>query len=147
MARVFYLSGVMQGSRTDTGQVDQDYRRVLKKIIAEAFPDAELKCPLDLFPDALLLDEVNAKEIVPKCAEIARQADVIVAFLPEASLGTAVELWEAHKNSRLNIIISPMKHNLMLRTVSDFIVDSVDDFKRFITSDYFAQLLEERIYP
>jgi len=144
MGTTFYLSGVMQGSLKDNSRVSQEYRQILKDLILRSYPDAKILCPAELFPDAPTQDEVLAKSIVPQCAEIASSTDVLVAFLPEASMGTAVELWEAYKSSRINIVISPMRHNLMLKAVSDVIVPSIEEFGKFISDGNFTKLLAEK---
>jgi hypothetical protein len=139
-----YLSGVMQGSRWDTSLVYQDYRQTLKDIILRKYPNAEILCPLELFPDAPAKDDRAAREVIYRCVELVGNVDVVVAFLPEASMGTAVELWESHKKAKVNIVVSPMRHNLMLRTVSDIIVPGIEQFEELISDGTFAKLVEAK---
>ncbi len=140
----FYLAGVMQGSNMDSSHVPQDYRQTIKNIILIEYPDAEIFCPMEMFPNAPLLNDEVAKSIIFKGVEIASEVEAVIAFLPEASMGTAVELWEAHNNSRVNIVISPMKYNLLLRTVADVIIPDISGFKEFVSSGKLKELLTEK---
>ena len=36
-----------------------------------------------------------------------REIDVLLAFVPEASMGTAIEMWEAYQHGAAVITISP----------------------------------------
>jgi len=46
------------------------------------------------------------------------EVDVLIAFVPEASMGTAIEMWEAWKNKAVVITISPLKVNWAVRFLS-----------------------------
>jgi hypothetical protein len=40
-----------------------------------------------------------------------RRADLVVAFVPEASMGTGIEMWEAARHGRAVVAITPLVHN------------------------------------
>ena len=136
-----YLSGIMQGSRKDEFHVSQDYRKVIKAIVLRRFPYAEVICPLEEFPNASTSAPFSAKAVISACANLSANSDLVVAFLPEASMGTAVELWEAFKNSKPIITISPMAQNLVIRTVSSIIVRDIEEFQKVMSNGVVEKIL------
>ena len=58
------------------------------------------------------------------CGEI----DLLIAFVPEASMGTAIEMWEAWRHDKLVITISPLKHNWAVKYLSHIVFEQESDF-------------------
>jgi len=75
--------------------------------------------------------------------ECAADADILLAYLPEASMGTAVEMWEAFNRGKLVISISPMPKNWTIKFLSHKIFSNVEDFRRFAESGNLATLYSE----
>lgn len=128
----FYLSGTMQGSKKDTSITEQDYRQILREIILKTYPSSEIICPRDLFQNVSPNDTETIKLIIPKCVEVSRNCDIVIAYLPEASMGSAVELWEAHKNSKTVLVITTMRHNAMILSIADKIFNDFSDLDTFL---------------
>jgi len=95
----FFIAGIIQGSRTDISIHDQSYREAIGAIIRSRFPEAEIIDPLELHPDAgMNYGPDEAKQALLEMAQEAARADVLIAYVPEASMGTAVEMWQAYRH-------------------------------------------------
>ena len=62
------------------------------------------------------------------------EVDVLIAYVPEASMGTAIEIWEAWKNGALVLAISPMDQNWAIRFLSHAIYPDLESFKRSVAN-------------
>jgi len=88
----------MQGSLAEVDIHDQSYRVVIGAAIRARFAEAEIVDPMELHPDGgLNYGPEEARRTLLEMAEEAAQADVLIAYLPEASMGTAIEMWQAHR--------------------------------------------------
>ena len=74
---------------------------------------------------------------------MATSADVVVAFVPEASMGTAIEVWQAHQAGRIVLTISPMTENWVIRILSSRNFETFEMFERFVRSGRFAEYVAE----
>jgi hypothetical protein len=63
-----------------------------------------------------------------------REIDVLLAFVPEASMGTAIEMWEAHRHGAAVITISPLKHNWAVKFLSDALFADIPAFEAALRS-------------
>ena len=61
----------------------------------------------------------------------ASEADVVVCYLPVASMGSAVELHEARKRNKtiVCVVSDQMASNWVVRSYSDVVVSSVDELQ------------------
>ena len=62
----------------------------------------------------LLLTQSGFLQHNRMCGEV----DVVLACVPEASMGTAIEMWEAYRNGKVIITISPLAHNWAIKFLS-----------------------------
>jgi hypothetical protein len=138
--RVF-LAGVIQGSHRGLELHDQSYRQRLKQILAAQAPDATLTCPIELHPTAIDYGPEEQRRAFFGLVDTASQADILVAYLPEASLGTAIEMWEAHHHGRVVVVISPMRDNWVIILLAVAVVPSLEAFEAFVREGHLARLL------
>lgn len=139
----FFLAGIMQGSHLAATLHRQDYRSHIKQLLADHFPGAEIYDPLADHADSLNYDEVRAKSVFLDHNAMCREVDVVLAFVPEASMGTAIEMWEAYQHGRAVIAISPMKHNWAVKFLSHELYADLDEFEAALVTGRFAALLLE----
>jgi hypothetical protein len=139
-----FLAGIMQGSHRGADLHDQDYRDRIRTVLSEHVPDAELFCPFDQHRNSLEYDDGFGRQVFLEHIELAAQSDVLVAYVPEASMGTALEMWAAHRAGRLVLTISSMPHNWVVRFLSDRIFSDLDAFERAVRLGELRQLLTER---
>ena len=93
----FFLAGIIQGSIAESRIHSQDYRTAIQEAIERAVPGASVYCPVTEFPNSLTYDEDKSRPgFFSASWNALRQTDVLVAFLPEASMGTAIEMWQAY---------------------------------------------------
>ena len=114
----FFIAGIMQGSHTVNHMHDQDYRQRIAQLLEEHFPGAEIYDPLAKHKGSLEYDKSTGREVFFRHNRMCREVDVLLAFLPEASMGTAIEMWEAHQHGAAILTISPMKHNWAVKFLS-----------------------------
>ncbi len=57
------------------------------------------------------------------------RSTVLLAVVPQASMGTAIEMWEAHQQGRVVITISPLAHNWVVRFLSDVVYPTYEEFE------------------
>ncbi len=123
-----FIAGIMQGSRLDRYIDAQDYRRVIAGALRERIPGAEIVDPNELHPDGVDYDDEKAKKTLFELAALAGQADLIVAYLPQASMGTAIEMWEAFRAGATVVTISPMAANWVVKHLSAVVLPDLDAF-------------------
>jgi len=140
----FFLAGIIQGSIPGHTIHPQDYRKHIKEILRTHVPGAEVYCPVEKHPSSLEYDEPHGREVYLGHVERAASSDVVVAFLPEASMGTAVEMWEAHKRGAIVLAVTPMRENWTIKFLSTCMFDGLDEFERFVTSGDLARLIRKR---
>jgi hypothetical protein len=129
--RVF-IAGVMQGSRTDDKVTTQHYREVITDMLQTNVEGVEVIDPWALHPNSESYDPDSARETFFAMTSLAGQADALVAYLPEASMGTAVEMWEAHRQGVSVFTISSMSANWVIKLLSSQVFPSLEAFQRFV---------------
>ncbi len=68
---------------------------------------------------------------------------MLLAFVPEASMGTAIEMWQAYTAGRTVITISPLELNWTVRFLSHEIYATVEAFEDALSCGAFARRLHE----
>ena len=132
--RVF-LAGIMQGSRLDSGIHSQNYRDAIREAILDRHPDAEVICPFELHPNSVDYDEATGRRTLLGLAHMAGQCDAVVAYVPEASMGTAIEMWQAHEAGKQIWTISPLSANWVIRFLSTRVFPDVGEFVRYVRAN------------
>jgi len=138
--RVF-IAGVMQGSRTDDRVTDQSYRTVITRILRENLKGVEVIDPWALHPESEGYDIERARATFMSMNLVAGQADVLVAYVPEASMGTAIEMWEAYRNEVKVFCISNMADNWVVKLLSSQVFPTLDAFEIFVSNGGLASAL------
>ena len=129
--RVF-LAGIIQGSYQGLELHDQSYRERLKAIFRAHVPHAETCCPIEMHPSGVDYPLERQRAAFFELVETASQADLVVAYLPQASLGTAIEMWEAYHNGRPVVVITPMRENWVINLVAWAVFPTLDAFEAFV---------------
>ena len=137
-----FIAGIMQGSRQDRYIDDQDYRRAITEIVLEHSPDWEVVDPNELHPDGVDYDDKLAKATLLDMAEMAGQADLVIAYAPKASMGTAIEMWQGFQAGVPLVTISPMTANWVVRHLSDVLVPDMAAFRFWAADGGLARLLD-----
>jgi hypothetical protein len=123
-----FIAGIMQGSKTGKGMQDQNYREMISDVIKNKHPNLEIVDPFTLFPDSVEYGDQKAKQVLLSMASEAGSSDLLISYLPEASLGTALEMIRAYDNNRPILCISPLEKNWFIKAVSSKIFINLEEF-------------------
>jgi len=139
----FFIAGIMQGSLVEAELHDQDYRSHLTGLLAEHFPAASVYDPLANHAGSIEYDDRTGSEVFFGHNRMCRDIDVLVAFVPEASMGTAIEMWEAYTHGAVVITISPLAINWAVRFLSHILFEDVPQFEAALISGDLARRVSE----
>lgn len=142
----YFLSGVMGGSGGGTSHLagikveSQDYRAQLRAAILAADPPAVIVDPADVVskrapelhpsgtpPHAFWSEDAAVGTMFDQCVVTAAQCDVVVSYLPTASMGSAIELHAAREAGKLVLVVAPgsMKGNWVVRSFAHHVFEDV----------------------
>jgi hypothetical protein len=139
----FFIAGIMQGSHRGAALHEQDYRPRLKRLLLEYFPGSEIYDPLTDHQDSLDYDDERGRAVFYRHNRLCREVDVLVAFVPEASMGTAIEMWETHEHGRgIVITISPLSHNWAVRFCSHLVFADFAELESALAQGTLPPLIE-----
>jgi len=138
--RVF-IAGIMQGSRQDRFIEDQAYRQAIAAAVRSYDPAAEIVDPNELHPHAVDYEDKQARATLLELIGVASRADLVVAYAPRASMGTALEMWEAFRARVPVVTISPMDANWVIRFLSGTVLPDLVAFQEWVTGGGLDRLL------
>jgi len=141
--RVF-IAGIMQGSRTDKGIDAQDYRREITQILQNHIDRVEIVDPITLHPESVDYSPEQARQTLLELLALAGRVDVLIAYVPSASMGTALEMWHAYQGNARVYTISPLTSNWVVQSFSERIFPDLAAFTTFITDGGLCQANNSR---
>lgn len=127
-----FIAGIMQGSRMDRYIDAQDYRRIISETLQEHRAGVEIVDPNELHPNGVDYDDEMARATLLEMANLAAQADLVVAYVPQASMGTALEMWKAFEANVPLVTISPMAANWVIKHLSSVVLPDLDAFRQWV---------------
>jgi len=136
-----FIAGIMQGSRRDNGIESQDYRTRIASVIRAHLPEADILDPWSLHPNSVDYDDAQGKQTFMDMTALAGSADVLVAYVPTASMGTAIEIWEAYHAGAHVVTISPLMDNWVIKFLSHKVVATLDEFEQYVARGELAVAL------
>jgi len=139
----FFLAGIMQGSHAEALLHDQEYRTRITRLLQAHFPQADVYDPRAEHAGSLGYDDPTGRSVFFHHNYRCREIDVLLAFVPEASMGTAIEMWEAHQHGAAVIAISPLKHNWAVKFLSHALYASLSEFEAALESGKVAQCIAD----
>ena len=139
-----FIAGVMQGSRLDDQADDQSYRVQIAEALQTHLPDAHISDPWALNPGSVYFDESKARQTFMDMTALAGTADLLIAYLPTVSMGTAMEMWQAYQTGTYIVAVTPHKHQWAIRFTADEIVPDLDSLFAKIEDGTFSRILQDR---
>lgn len=136
--RVF-IAGVMQANRYDTQFESQDYRLQISQILRQHIPNVELIDPWAENPNSLDYSDDQARSTFLTMTHKASEADVLIAYLPLPSMGTAMEMWQAYQTGTYIIAVTPFVHHWAIRFTADEILPDLDSLFGLLQNGRFLQ--------
>ncbi len=130
----FFLAGIIQGSKKGLDVFDQGYRERIKTILSEVFPGCVLVCPVEKHPRSVLYGDDRARRTFLENIEKAKQCDAMIVYLPEASMGSGIEMWEAHHRGIPIFTITPLSSNWVVRILSSAVFRDLSEFEDRVRS-------------
>ncbi|MCP5098467.1 MAG: hypothetical protein GY943_23195 [Chloroflexi bacterium] len=121
-----FIAGIMQAIREDRFIESQDYRVRLTQVLQAHVPNVEITDPWALNPNSVNYDDEQARHTFVTMTKRAADADVLLAYLPVASMGTAMEMWEAYHAGAFVVAVTPFKHHWAMKFTSDEIMPDLD---------------------
>jgi molybdopterin converting factor small subunit len=138
--RVF-IGGIMQGSRRENTIDTQDYRQIIGQCLYRHLSEVEVIDPFELHPNSTAYSTDEARHTLIELAHTAGQADAAVVFVPEASMGTALEMWEAYRGGKPVYAISPLIYNWVVRCLATRVFIDIEEFCAFVAGGDFERSL------
>jgi hypothetical protein len=129
--RVF-IAGVMQASSLTKGIVDQRYRSEIRLALLARWPELDVVDPFELHPNSVDYQDVEAKSTLLSLLDLAGSSDLVVAYAPVASMGTALEMYAAFVRNVPVVTISPMVDNWIVRALSRRVFPDLTSFSDFV---------------
>ena len=136
-----FIAGIMQGSLAAKALHDQGYRERISELLAEYFPEAEVYDPLARHRQSLEYNRSTGQQVFWGHNLICRHVDVLIAYLPEASMGTAIEMWEAFRHGAVVLTISPLHRNWVVRFLSHAVFADLEEFAGAVRSGALREIL------
>lgn len=133
----------MKGDIADKGLYDQSYRQHLSDLINKRYPDAQIIGHDELYPngiDTLENEKIAFFELINQAA----MSDVLISFLPKASMGTAIEIWEAYKKGKIILSVTPFKKNWTVNFLSSCVFTNLLELENFLELGSLNELLTNR---
>ena len=136
-----FIAGIMQGSRVDHLIDAQDYRQRIADTLKVNYPGVKISDPFSLHPESVDYEMDQVRETFVSLTSLAGQADVVIAYLPTASMGTAIEMWTAYNANKYIIAVTELKHNWVVKITADEIVPDLDSLLQLLESGRLADIL------
>lgn len=124
-----FLAGVIQGSIKEADIHPQNWRDPIRQVVTRAIPAAKMYCPYEAHPNSISYDLPTLTETLEDGIAKAAASDLVICWLPEASMGTALEMYEAARGGAVVIVITPMTANWVVRAYADVIVADLPELE------------------
>ncbi len=135
-----FLAGIIQGSIVEEDIHAQNWRGPIQAVLKKHLPDAEVYCHFTAHPTSMTYQMPKIRQTFDDGVTRAREADLLIAWLPSASMGTAIEIYEAYQAGKVVLSITPMAANWVIKLYSDKIFPDVEALDEFLASDGLASL-------
>ena len=130
--KTIFIAGIIQGSKKGKVLHNQDYRKDLKRILNKYFPEARIIDPVAVHPESVYYTYETGKKVFHNSIRQALSSDLVIAYLPEASMGTAIEMWECHRKNVPVWTISPLRENWVVKFLSEKVFSSLKELESYL---------------
>jgi len=137
-----FLAGIIQGSIKEPRIHSQDWRHSIRRILETHLPQAQVYCHYSRHPNSISYDMPRIIETLEEGNCLAGECDLLIAYVPSASMGTAIEMHLAARNGAKVVTISPLQANWVIRAYSHRLLADMNEFETFAASGGLRQLLE-----
>lgn len=138
-----FLAGIMQGSRLDGDIAPQTYRQQITQALQSHLPEVIISDPCALHPNSVSYEMAAIQDTFLAMTQLAGSADVVIAYLPRASMGTAIEMWTAYHAKKYIIAVTSMNQNWVVKVTANEILPDLDSLLDYIASGRMYQLFQQ----
>ena len=89
-------------------------------------------------------DERKARRTFLDMTALAGTADLLIAYLPTVSMGTAMEMWQAYQSDTYIVAVTPHVHHWAIRFTADEILPDLDTLLARIENGTFSAVLQKK---
>lgn len=139
-----FIAGVMQAERLDDQIVSQDYRARITQALLATMPDVEITDPFALNPNSVNYDNERARHTFLSMTKKAAEVDLLIAYLPKVSMGTAMEMWEAFQAGAYIVAVTPHIHHWAIRFTTNEILPDLNSLEEMIGNGRLHQIMLAR---
>jgi hypothetical protein len=139
-----FLAGIIQGSLADPTIHAQGWRGPVTELLAAHLPEADVYDHFAKHPGGIDYDLPRIRATLAEGNAACAASEVVICWLPEASMGTANEMLLAHEAGRLVLTITPMAPNWVIRAYSDLIFADMAAFEAFVRAGGVQRALAEK---
>lgn len=139
-----FIAGIMQGTRLDNQIDNQAYRQEITAALQSHIPGVTIFDPWALNPNSVAYDEDKARHTFLTMTRAASKVDLMIAYLPQPSMGTAMEMWEAFNAGLYIIAVTPLIHHWAVRFTANEILPDLETLLADIENGRIAQILHQR---
>jgi len=139
-----FIAGIMQAQRLDDQIESQTYRESIATALKSHMPGVIITDPWRLHPNSVNYDAETARQTFLSMMQRAGEVDLLIAYLPQMSMGTAMEMWQAHQAGVYIIAVTPYVHHWAIRFTADEILPDLQTLLGRIESGQLSRLLQRR---
>lgn len=139
-----FLAGIIQGSLVEATINNQDWREPIKQTLARHVPQAKVYCHYSEHPNSITYDLPEIRTTLADGIARAAACDLLIAYVPSASMGTAIEMYDAYRGGAAVVAVTPLAANWVIRAYSHRIVADVAAFDALAACGELTRLVEER---
>ncbi len=134
-----FIAGVMQSNRQDSLIDDQNYRLKIAATLQKLIPDVQIIDPWAENKNSIHYDDEKARHTFLSMTVKASDADLLIAYLPRPSMGTAMEMWQAYQANTTIIAVTPFVHHWAIRFTASQILPDLDALFALLENGRFLQ--------
>lgn len=139
-----FIAGSMQGTRTDHLIDSQDYRSLITQALLQHIPNVQITDPFAHHPESVTYTREQARETFCHYVNTAATADVLIAYLPCVSMGTAMEMWSAYNAGRYIIAVTPFIHHWAILATANEILPDLETLLAYIENGRLSEVLTKQ---
>ena len=139
-----FLAGIIQGSLEDPRIHGQAWRAEVARMLAAHAPEARIYDHFARHPQGIAYDLPRIRETLDEGNTACAASDVVICWLPEASMGTAIEMYLAHEAGRLVLAVTPMAPNWVVRAYADRVFPDLGALEAWLSAGGLQGALAER---
>ncbi|MFO7679189.1 MAG: hypothetical protein R6X34_03985 [Chloroflexota bacterium] len=139
-----FIGGIMQGTRQDDQINSQTYRVKIAEAFQQHAPEVGIIDPWALNPNSVNYEDGLARDTFLSMTRKVKEADLMIAYLPQVSMGTAMEMWEAYNAGIYIVAVTPYLHHWAVRFTANEILPDLETLLAEIENGRLPQLIHAK---